>query len=205
MGKDITTDEGQAFALKVMKYLREVMIEFQKETGHNYNLEATPAEGTTYRLARLDKAQYPDIITAGEKDVYYTNSTQLPVGYTDDIMETVRLQDELQFLYTGGTVQHLYLGERIEDPEVCKKLIKKIFTVSKMPYISMTPTFSVCNTHGYIAGEHFTCPHCGAETEVYSRVVGYLRPVQNYNKGKKEEYRERVKYVIRPDQVKDVK
>ena len=188
-----------------MHYLREIMVEFQKETGHNYNLEATPAEGTTYRLARLDKAQYPDIITAGEKDVYYTNSTQLPVGYSDDIMETVRLQDELQFLYTGGTVQHLYLGERIEDIEVCKKMIKKIFTVSKMPYISMTPTFSVCNEHGYIAGEHFTCPQCGAETEVYSRVVGYLRPVQNYNKGKKEEYRERVKYVIRPEQCKDVK
>ena len=205
MNKDITTDEGQAFAIKVMHYLREIMVEFQKETGHNYNLEATPAEGTTYRLARLDKAQYPDIITAGEKDVYYTNSTQLPVGYTDDIMETVRLQDELQFLYTGGTVQHLYLGERIEDIEVCKKMIKKIFTVSKMPYISMTPTFSVCNEHGYIAGEHFTCPQCGAETEVYSRVVGYLRPIQNYNKGKKEEYRERVKYVIRPEQCKDVK
>jgi len=201
MGKDITTDEGQAFAVKLMNYLREVMVEFQKETGHNYNLEATPAEGTTYRLARLDKKYYPDIITAGVNDVYYTNSAQLPVGYTDDIMETVRLQDEIQSLYTGGTVQHFYLGERIYDKEVCKKLIRKVFTMSKMPYISITPTFSVCNNHGYIAGEKFKCPECGEPTEVYSRVVGYLRPVQNFNKGKKEEYRERVKYVIRNEQL----
>jgi anaerobic ribonucleoside-triphosphate reductase len=204
MGKTIATPEGQEFCIKVMKYMRELMVEFQKETGHNYNLEATPAEGTSYRLAKMDKSLYPGIKTAGENDIYYTNSTQLPVGYTDDIMETVRLQDEIQSLYTGGTVQHLYLGEKIDDIEVCKKLIKKIFTVSKMPYISITPTFSVCGTHGYIAGEHYACPECGAETEVYSRVVGYLRPVQNYNKGKKEEFRERVKYVVKPVQIKDV-
>ncbi|MDD4839680.1 MAG: ribonucleoside triphosphate reductase [Clostridia bacterium] len=205
MGKSIGTPEGQAFCLKVMNFMRELMVEFQKETGHSYNLEATPAEGTSYRLARLDKKLYPGIITAGEEDIYYTNSTQLPVGFTDDIMLTVKLQDEIQSLYTGGTVQHMYLGEKIDDIEVCKKLIKKIFTISKMPYISITPTFSVCNTHGYIAGEHFKCPHCGIDTEVYSRVVGYLRPVQNYNRGKKEEYRERVKYVVKPQQLKDVK
>lgn len=205
MGKTIGTPEGQKFCTKVMNYMRELMKEFQKETGHSYNLEATPAEGTSYSLARLDKKLYPGIITAGEKEVYYTNSTQLPVGFTDDIMEMVGLQDEIQSLYTGGTVQHLYLGERINDIEVCKKIIKKIFTVSKMPYISITPTFSVCNTHGYIGGEHFSCPTCGEETEVYSRVVGYLRPVQNYNKGKKEEYRERVKFVVKPNQLTDVK
>ncbi|MDR2635063.1 MAG: ribonucleoside triphosphate reductase [Clostridiales bacterium] len=201
IGKDITTPEGQAFAIKVMHFLRGVMVDFQKETGHQYNLEATPAEGTTYRLARLDKKHFPNIITAGEDEVYYTNSAQLPVNYTSDIMETVRLQDEIQSLFTGGTVQHLYLGERVQDIQVCKKLIKKIFSVSKMPYISITPTFSVCNTHGYINGEHFKCPECGGSTEVYSRVVGYLRPVQNYNKGKKEEYRERVKYVINSKQL----
>lgn len=201
MGKDITTPEGQAFAIKVMNFLREVMQDFQEETGHMYNLEATPAEGTTYRLARLDKKYHPGIITAGVDEIYYTNSAQLPVGFTDDIMETVKLQDEIQSLFTGGTVQHFYLGERLYDKEVAKKLIKKIFTMSKMPYISLTPTFSVCNTHGYIAGEHFSCPECGKDTEVYSRVVGYLRPVQNFNKGKKEEYRERVKYVVKTSQL----
>ncbi len=200
IGKDLTTKEGQELAIKIMNYLRDIMVEFQEETGHYYNLEATPAEGTTYRLARIDKAEFPDIITAGEEEPYYTNSTQLPVGYTDDILETVRLQDELQSLYTGGTVQHLYLGEKINDINVAKRLIQKVFSQSKMPYISITPTFSVCNDHGYIAGEHFNCPHCGKETEVYTRVVGYLRPVQNFNKGKKEEYRERVKYVIKENQ-----
>jgi anaerobic ribonucleoside-triphosphate reductase len=199
LGKDIGTKEGQTFALKVMKFLRELMIEFQEETGLSYNLEASPAEGTSYRLARLDKAEFPDIKTAGEKVPYYTNSTQLPANYTQDIMECIRLQDELQSLYTGGTVQHLYLGERVEDTEVIKGIIKKIFSSSKMPYISITPTFSVCHEHGYIAGEHFVCPECGSEAEVYSRVTGYLRPVQNWNDGKKEEYRERVKFVARPE------
>ena len=155
MGKDITTDEGQAFAIKVMNYLRELMVEYQKETGHQYNLEATPAEGTSYSLARKDIALYPDIITAGVNEHYYTNSTQLPVEYTDDIFEMIRLQDELQSLFTGGTVYHLYLGEKIDDRQVAKDLIKKIFTTAKMPYISITPTFSVCPDHGYIAGEHF--------------------------------------------------
>lgn len=198
---DLTTKDGQAFAVKVMNFLREVMVAFQQETGHMYNLEATPAEGTSYRLAKCDKKRYPKIKTSGKNEPYYTNSSQLPVGFTDDIMLTVELQDELQSLYTGGTVQHLYLGEKIDDIEVCKKLIQKIFNTSKMPYISMTPTFSVCNEHGYIAGEHFECPTCGKNTEVYSRVVGYLRPVQNYNKGKQEEYFERTKYVIKAQQL----
>lgn len=196
MGKDITTKKGQAFAIDIMKYIREILMEFQKETGQFYNLEATPAEGASYRLAKLDREKYPEIITAGESVPYYTNSTQLPVGYTDDIFEVLELQDELQYLYTGGTVQHLYLGESIEDIDLCKKLIQKIFTQYKMPYISITPTFSICREHGYIRGEHFTCPNCGAKTEVWSRVTGYLRPVQSYNPGKKEEYFNRKKFTV---------
>lgn len=196
LGKDITTTEGQEFSVEVMQYLREVLVDFQNETGHVYNLEATPAEGTAYRLAQMDKAKYPDIITAGGDIPYYTNSTQVPVGYTDDIFEVLEMQDELQSLYTGGTVLHLYLGESIEDKEVCKNLIKKIFTQYKLPYISITPTFSICNDHGYISGEYFTCPECGSKTEVWSRVTGYLRPVENYNNGKREEYFNRKKFKL---------
>ena len=204
MGKDITTPEGKEFSIEVMNYMRSIMIEFQKETGHMYNLEATPAEGTSYRLAKLDTERYPDIITSGVNEPYYTNSTQPPVGFTDDIFESVENQDELQSLYTGGTVLHLYLGEKVDDIQACKNLIKTIFTYSKMPYISLTPTFSVCPEHGYISGEHFKCPQCGEDAEVWSRVVGYLRPVQNYNKGKKEEYIQRVKYVM-PDNINELK
>ena len=196
MGKDITTTEGQEFAERMLNYLRDVLMEFQEETGHVYNLEATPAEGTSYRLAQLDKAKYPEIITAGREVPYYTNSTQVPVGYTDDIFEVLDLQDNLQSLYTGGTVQHLYLGESIEDIRICKNLIKKVFNKYKLPYISLTPTFSICPEHGYIRGEEFRCPECGQATEVWSRVTGYLRPVQNYNKGKKEEYFERKKFKL---------
>jgi len=196
VGKDIGSPEGLAFSLEVMNFLRDLMIEFQEETGHSYNLEATPAEGTSYRLAKLDKEKYPDIIQSGIEEPMYTNSTQLPVGYTDDVFECCDLQDELQSLYTGGTVQHLYIGERIEDIETAKTLIKTLFEKYKMPYISITPTFSICKEHGYIAGEHFTCPTCGQKAEVWSRVVGYLRPVQNYNPGKKEEYIMRKKFVI---------
>ncbi len=196
MGKGLETPEGNEFAIEIMNYLRELMQQFQKETGQQYNLEATPAEGTSYRLAKLDKEKYLDIISSGTDVPYYTNSSQLPVKFTDDMMEMIELQDELQSLYTGGTVQHLYLGERIEDIETAKSIIKKIFTNYKMPYISITPTFSVCDEHGYLTGEQHVCPHCDAETEVWSRVVGYLRPVQNYNKGKKEEYFERVKFVV---------
>jgi len=197
--EDLTTEKGQEFAIGIMNYMRSVLSEIQEETGHFYNLEATPAEGTSYSLARKDREKYPDILAAGENVPYYTNSTQLPVRFTDDIFETVELQDELQSLYTGGTVLHLYLGERIPDIRVAKSLIRKIFSKFKLPYISLTPTFSICQEHGYIAGEHFTCPTCGRDAEVWSRVVGYLRPVQNYHKGKKEEYGERVKYVIREE------
>ncbi|MEN8905203.1 MAG: ribonucleoside triphosphate reductase [Clostridiales bacterium] len=196
MDKDLSFKEGQDFAVEIMNYLREIMVDFQTETGHFYNLEATPAEGTSYRLAQIDKDCYPKIITAGDNVPYYTNSTQLPVGFTDDIFEMIELQDELQSLYTGGTVQHLYLGESIDDIEVCKNLIKKIFDKYKLPYISITPTFSVCNNHGYIKGEHFNCPECDEETEVWSRITGYLRPVKNYNKGKKEEYYGRRNLVV---------
>ncbi|MDD4988217.1 MAG: ribonucleoside triphosphate reductase [Candidatus Izemoplasmatales bacterium] len=194
---DLTSDIGQKFAIKTLHYMRDVIKDIQEETGHYYNLEATPAEGTSYRLAKRDKERFPDIITAGKETPYYTNSSQLPVGFTDDIFETLDLQDELQSLYTGGTVLHLYLGERIKDTTTTKNLIKKVFERYKLPYISLTPTFSVCNEHGYISGEHFTCPTCGKPAEVYTRVVGYLRPVQNFNKGKKAEYADRVKYVIK--------
>ena len=196
-GTDLTTQKGQDFALDTMNYMRDQMTKIQEETGHYYNLEATPAEGTSYRLAEKDKLRYPEIICAGTEDTpYYTNSSQLPVGYTEDIFDTLDLQDELQSLYTGGTVLHLYLGEAIPDIQIAKNLLKKAFTKYKMPYLSLTPTFSICNDHGYISGEHFTCPECGKDAEVWSRVVGYLRPVQHYNKGKKVEYEERKKYVI---------
>jgi len=197
--QDLTTAEGQAFAIRTLNYMRDTIVEIQDETGHYYNLEATPAEGTSYRLAKLDKERYPAIITAGESIPYYTNSSQLPVGYTDDIFETLDLQDELQSLYTGGTVLHLYLGEEIKDRQAAKRLLQKAFNQYKLPYLSLTPSFSVCNDHGYIAGEHYTCPHCGKNAEVWSRVVGYLRPVQNFNKGKKEEYAHRKKYVIKEE------
>lgn len=193
---DLTTQQGQQFAIKTLNYMRKEIKEIQDKTGHYYNLEATPAEGTSYRLAKKDTERFSDIITSGEKIPFYTNSSQLPVGFTDDIFETLDLQDELQSLYTGGTVLHLYLGEEIKDRSMAKRLIQKIFTRYKLPYISLTPTFSVCNDHGYLAGEQPTCPECGAPTEIWSRVVGYLRPIQNYNKGKREEYAQRKKYVI---------
>ncbi|HIJ72462.1 MAG TPA: ribonucleoside triphosphate reductase [Candidatus Hydrogenedentes bacterium] len=196
MEKDLTSPDGQTFAMELMQYLRGLLVEIQKETGHVFNLEATPAEGTAYRLARLDKSKYPDIIASGNGTPYYTNSTQLPVEFSRDIFRVLELQDELQSAYTGGTVLHLYLGESIEDTEIAKRLIRKIFEKYKLPYISITPTFSICSNHGYIRGEHFACPACGAETEVWSRVTGYLRPVANYNDGKKEEYRERLKFEV---------
>ncbi len=201
-GSDLTSEKGQKFAIEVMDYLREQMTIIQEETGHFYNLEATPAEGTSYRLAKLDRMQHPDIVCAGTKETpYYTNSTHLPVGFTDDIFETLELQDELQSRYTGGTVLHLYLGERIPDKEIAKSLIKKIFTNYKLPYVSLTPTFSICPNHGYVAGEHFACPDCGAAAEVWSRVVGYLRPVQNFHRGKQQEYAERIKYVVKEAEI----
>ena len=195
--KDITTPEGQALAIRTLDYMRDTIRGMQEESGHFYNLEATPAEGTSYRLAKRDKDAYPHILTAGGAVPYYTNSTQLPVGHTDDIFETLELQDTLQSMYTGGTVLHLYLGEAVADVASAKRLLQKVFGTYRLPYVSITPTFSICNDHGYLYGEQPACPTCGAETEVWSRVVGYLRPVRNFNVGKKEEYNERVKYVLR--------
>ncbi len=199
LGKDLGTPEGQEFAIEMLQYLRDLLVDVQKETGHLYNLEATPAEGTAYRLARLDKARYPDIKTAGNGTPYYTNSSQLSVEYSDDVFEVLDLQDELQSLYTGGTVLHLYLGESIEDTSTAKRLIQKVFNNYSLPYLSVTPTFSICKEHGYIRGEHAACPKCGTETEVWSRVTGYLRPVSDYNDGKKQEYADRVKFRIPGD------
>ena len=192
----IESKKGQEFALKVMNFLRDKMIKYQNETNNVYNLEATPAEGVSPRLAILDKKRYPEIITAGGKTPYYTNSTQLPVTFSDDIFKVIKLQDELQSLYTGGTVLHLYTGERLEDKETIKNLIQKVFQANKMPYISITPTFSICGEHGYQGGEQWKCGTCQGDNEVWSRVVGFLRPVQDYNAGKRKEYKDRVKYKI---------
>ncbi len=183
---NIGSFRGKQFALEVMDFMRAKIVEFQKETGNNYNLEATPGEGTSYRLAKLDKERYP----------YYTNSTQLPVNYTDDIFEVLDHQDDLQTKYTGGTVVHIYAGERIQSTETMKNLVKKICNNYHLPYFTFSPTFSTCPNHGYVAGEHFTCPECGADCEVYSRVVGYIRPVQQWNKGKKKEFNDRKEFVI---------
>lgn len=193
-GKNIGTDEGREFALKVMDYMRNMISNFQKETGNNYNLEATPAEGTTYRLARLDKQKFDAIKCANQHEYengakpFYTNSTQLPVNYTDDIFELLDKQDELQTKYTGGTVVHIFAGERVYDTKVVKKLVKKVCENYKLPYFTFSPTFSICPEHGYVAGEHFTCPDCGSACEVFSRVVGYISPVNQWNEGKKEEF-----------------
>jgi len=197
LGEDITTQKGRKFAIEVLDFMRNKMIKFQEETGNLYNLEATPGEGTSYRQAKMDREKYPDIITAGTKEVpYYTNSSQLPVGFTDDVFEALKLQNEIQTKYTGGTVLHIFLGEKISDPMMAKNLVKKIFENYSLPYITLTPTFSICPTHGYLSGEHFECPHCTIKQpcEVYSRVVGYLRPVQQWHKGKQQEYKERKEF-----------
>ncbi|NLP29703.1 MAG: ribonucleoside triphosphate reductase [Clostridiales bacterium] len=191
LGVDLTTKKGNDFAVDVMEFMNTVIRLFQEETGTLWNLEASPAEGTSYRFARLDKRLYPNIITAGKEEPYYTNSTQLPVGATDDIFEAIELQERLQTSYTGGTVLHGFIGEQIDDIETCKTFIKKIMENTKIPYITITPTFSICEDHGYLEGEKFVCPTCGKDTEVWSRVVGFHRPVQSWNNGKKEEYKER--------------
>lgn len=198
LDKDISSLEGRRFAGEVLDFMRERLVSYQEETGNLYNLEATPAEGASYRLAKKDKERFPDIVTAGEKEPYYTNSTHLPVGFTEDLFEVLELQDELQAKYTGGTVLHAFLGERVSDPSVIKVLLKKIFTKYQLPYLTFTPTFSICPNHGYLAGEHFTCPTCGASQpcEVYSRIVGYLRPVQQWHIGKQEEFRQRKEYLV---------
>ncbi len=192
----IESKKGKEFCIKLLNKLRDLVIGFQEETGNMYNLEATPAEGTSFKLAKRDKEKYPDIITSGNEDPYYTNSTQLPVSLTKDVFYAIKHQDELQQLYTGGTVFHAYIGEAVADPSSLKDFILKVFSKTKMPYLSITPTFSICEEHGYLNGEQFECPTCGKETEVYTRVVGYYRPVKRFNKGKKEEYKERQTYDI---------
>ncbi|WP_434630772.1 ribonucleoside triphosphate reductase [Thermoanaerobacterium thermosaccharolyticum] len=196
MGVGITSDEGRNFALEILDFMRHKLEEYQLESNYLYNLEASPAEGASYRLAKKDKELYKDIITAGDDVPYYTNSTQLPVDFTEDIFTALDLQDELQTKYTGGTVFHGFLGESISDPNTCKELVKKIAYNYRLPYYTITPTFSICDNHGYISGEHFTCPQCGKECEVYSRVVGYYRPLQNWNEGKKKEFADRKEFVI---------
>ncbi len=199
LGENIASDNGQAFTERIMDFMRDKLLEYQTISGNNYNLEATPAEGTSYRLAKIDKQLYGDIVSAGkadDKEPYYTNSTQLPVDYSDDLFEVLAKQDNIQAKYTGGTVVHLYGGEQITDYSVVKNLVKKISAKHKLPYFSLTPTFSICKKHGYLSGEKFVCPKCGGECEVYSRIVGYLRPLSQWNDGKKTEYEERkvVKY-----------
>ncbi len=192
---DITTSYGHKFAAKILDHIRSKMQEFQEESGNLYNLEATPAEGTTYRLAREDKSRYQDIIQAGtDEHPYYTNSSQLPAGYTDDPFEALEMQEELQRKYTGGTVLHLYMSERISDAQVCKKLVKRSMENFALPYITVSPTFSICPSHGYINGEQHECPHCGEKTEVWTRVMGYHRPVSQFNDGKKSEYADRIPF-----------
>jgi ribonucleoside-triphosphate reductase len=205
IGKDITTKEGQKLSEEILTHMRDKMVKYQEETGNMYNLEATPAEGTAYRLARKDKERYSDVTFANGDAVkergaepYYTNSSQLPVYFTEDIFEALDLQDGMQTKYTGGTVLHGFLGERLWDIEGTKNLVRKIAENYSLPYFTLTPTFSICPVHGYLAGEHSTCPKCVVEqkAEVYSRVVGYIRPVDQWNKGKQAEYGDRKEFVV---------
>jgi anaerobic ribonucleoside-triphosphate reductase len=185
LGRDITTDEGQGFALRIMDFLREMLASLQESTGSLFNLEATPGEGTSFRLAMLDRKRFGEMICANEEEVrgaaaapYYTNSTQLPVGFTEDLFETLRLQDDLQCKYTGGTVLHAFLGEQIQDPAVVRKLVHKIASSYRLPYFTLTPTFSICPTHGYLNGAEAFCRRCQEPTEVYPRLAKYLRPMK---------------------------
>lgn len=193
---DITTAEGHAIAVRLLDHVRARMVEFQGETGHLYNLEATPAEGTTYRFAKEDRKRYPDILQAGtELHPYYTNSSQLPVGFTDDPFEALDRQDELQSKYTGGTVLHLYMTEAVSSATACRELVRRSLSTHRLPYLTVTPTFSICPAHGYLAGEHDTCPTCSGACEVWTRVMGYFRPVSSFNIGKKGEHAERRSFI----------
>ena len=194
--KDLTTKEGQEFTKNVLNFMRNKLSDYQELYGDLYNLEATPAESTSYRLAKHDKKRYPDIITASKEDEtpYYTNSSHLPVSFTEDVFTALDIQDELQTLYTSGTVFHTYLGQRMPSWQACAALVKKIAENYRLPYYSISPTYSVCSEHGYIDGEAFTCPICGKKTEVYSRITGYYRPVQNWNDGKTQEFKHRKTY-----------
>ncbi len=203
LGQDITTPEGNQFAQDVLTFMRNKMLEFQEETGNMYNLEATPAEGTSYRLALKDKNKYTNVNYANNErvrennaDPFYTNSSHLPVNFSNDVFKVLDLQDPLQTKYTGGTVLHLFTGEKINDPQIVKKLVQKICNTYKLPYFTITPTFSVCPDHGYIAGEHSVCPKCHQPADVYSRTVGYIRPVKYWNRGKKEEFVNRKLYNV---------
>ena len=192
---DMTHKEAQEFTKKVLNHMRERLSDYQEKYGDLYNLEATPAESTAYRLAKHDKERYPDIITASEgKTPYYTNSSHLPVGYTADIFEALDIQDDLQTLYTSGTVFHAFLGQKLDDWKATAKLVRTIAENYKLPYYTMSPTYSICKNHGYISGEVYVCPECGEKTEVYSRITGYYRPVQNWNDGKAEEFKDRQVY-----------
>ena len=194
---DLTSPKVQAFAKDVLNHMRDRLSDYQEQYGDLYNLEATPAESTTYRFAKHDKKRYPDIITANENGTpYYTNSSHLPVGYTEDIFTALDVQDELQTLYTSGTVFHAFLGEKLPDWQAAASLVRKIAENYKLPYYTMSPTYSVCAEHGYLAGEHYICPHCGKEAEVYSRITGYYRPVKNWNDGKSQEFKDRKTYDI---------
>ncbi len=202
--KDLTDAHAQSFTKDVLNHMRERLADYQEEYGDLYNLEATPAESTSYRLAKHDIAQFPDIITASEhgKTPYYTNSSHLPVGYTEDVFEALDIQDELQSLYTSGTVFHAFLGEKLPSWQAAAALVHKIAANYKLPYYTLSPTYSVCKNHGYIAGEEYTCPDCGEKTEVYSRITGYYRPVQNWNEGKAEEFKERKLYDLSHSKLK---
>ena len=204
LGMDLTHEETQQFTKDVLNHLRGRLSDYQEEYGDLYNLEATPAESTTYRLAKHDVAQFPDIKTAGKEGdtPFYTNSSHLPVEYTSDIFDALDIQDDLQTLYTSGTVFHAFLGEKLDTWESAAKLVRTIAENYKLPYYTLSPTYSVCKEHGYIAGEHFTCPHCGAKAEVYSRITGYYRPVQNWNEGKTQEYKNRKLYDIKKSVLK---
>ena len=195
--QDLTKAQAQEFTKKVLNHMRERLSDYQEKYGDLYNLEATPAESTTYRFAKHDKEQFPDIITANENGTpYYTNSSHLPVGFTSDIFDALDIQDDLQTLYTSGTVFHAFLGEKLPDWKAAASLVKKIAENFKLPYYTLSPTYSICKDHGYLAGEQFKCPHCGAKTEVYSRITGYYRPVQNWNDGKAQEFKDRKLYDV---------
>jgi anaerobic ribonucleoside-triphosphate reductase len=196
MGKDLTDPEAREFAKEVLVHMRDRLVTYQEETGHLYNLEATPGEGTSYRLAKIDRAKFSRMFIPGGDHPYFTNSTQLPVNATDDLFEALDMQNDLQKLYTGGTVFHAFIGEAIDDAELCGKLVKKIAEKYEIPYFTLSPTFSVCGAHGYLKGEQPRCPHCNEETEVYSRIVGYYRPVKNWNEGKRSEFSERTAFTV---------
>ena len=201
IGRSIVDNEGYQFSLRVLDFMRSKMVSFQEATGHLYNLEATPAESTSYRLAKIDKNKFPQIITAGRDNPYYTNSSHLPVDFTSDIFSALDIQETLQQKYTGGTVFHAFLGEKVSDWKTTRELVKKIASIYRIPYFTISPTYSVCQNHGYIRGEQYNCPQCGNPTEVYSRITGYYRPVQNWNVGKQEEFRKRRVYQIGRERV----